>query len=812
MSTFGQDVRYGLRTLRKSPGFTAVAVLTLALGIGANTAIFSVVNAVVLRPLPYSEPERLVVPWGEKASLEHHTVVSYPDFADWRAQTQTLEGVAAYNQGGTLLWNDTGEPEPIRGASVSADLFPLLRVRPHLGRAFTNEEDRAGAAPTVVLGYDLWQRRFNADPRIVGRQIRLGSAGATVVGVLPPGFRFPVPAQKTEFLRPLAVALGERTTRRGSYSLRVVARLKPGVAAGQAEAEMRAIGARLEQQYPDEGFRLGARLVPLYEEVVGGVRSSLLVLLGAVGFVLLIACANVANLLLARAAGRYKEIAVRTALGASRGRVVRQLLTESVLLSVVGGVLGLLLALWGVDLLVAASPLDIPRLKDVGLDTNVLLFTAGVCVLTGLLFGLAPALQATKVDVQAALKEGTRGATGGAARGRTRGLLVVTEVALSLVLLVGAGLLGRSFMRLREVNPGFEPQNVLTTGISLARTKYPNEDAQRQAFEQIVARVAAVPGVEAAALIDPLPLSGSSSANTFVIGGRPVPAPADKPSANYRAISADYFRALRIPVLRGRAFTAQDAAKAPPVIIVNDWFARRFFPNQDPLGQRIMIERDPSEGQQPWREIVGVVGDVRHESLTEPGGSEYYVPFAQEPAAYMDLVVRAAAADAPGLGAAVRDAVREVDREQYVPAVTPLTRLLAESVARRRFQLLLTGLFAAVALALASVGIFGVTTYTVAQRTHEIGVRMALGAQARDVLRLIVGQGMRLILAGVGLGLAAAWALTRVLAGMLYDVTPTDPATFVGVALLLSLVALAACLIPARRATRVDPLVAMRYE
>jgi putative ABC transport system permease protein len=811
MGTFGQDVRYGWRTLRKSPGFTVIAVLTLALGIGANTAIFSVVNAVVLRPLPYAESERLIVPWGEKQSMQHHSVVSYPDFEDWRAQTQTLEAVAAYNQGGTLLWNEAGEQEAIRGASVSADLFPLLRVQPVVGRAFTRDEDRAGAAPVILLGYELWQRRFNADPNIVGRQIRLGSASATVLGVLPQGFRFPVQAQKTEFLRPLAVALGERTTRRSSYSLRVIARLKPGVETRQAESEMRAIGERLEQQYPDEGFRLGARLIPLYDEVVGGVRTSLLVLLGAVGFVLLIACANVANLLLARAAGRYKEIAVRTALGASRWRVVRQLLTESVLLSIVGGTLGLLLALWGVDLLVAASPLDIPRLKEVGLDTSVLLFTAGVCVLTGVLFGLAPALQATKVDVQSALKDGARGSTG-AGRSRTRGLLVIAEVALSLVLLVGAGLLGKSFMRLRAVNPGFEPQNVLTTGVSLARTKYPNADARRQTFEQIIQRVAAVPGVEAAALVEPLPLSGSNSANTFVIAGRPAPAPADKPTSNYRAISPDYFRAMSIPVLRGRAFTARDDAKAPPVIIVNEWFARRHFAGAEALGQRIMIEADPAEGPQPLREIVGIVGDVRHESLTVPGGSEYYVPYQQAPEAYMDLVVRAAAVNAPGLGAAVRDAIREVDREQYVPAVTPLTQLLAESVARRRFDMLLTGLFAAVALLLASVGIFGVTTYTVAQRTHEIGVRMALGAQAADVLRLILGQGLRLILLGVALGLAAAFALTRVLAGMLYGVTPTDPATFAGVALLLISVALVACLIPARRATKVDPIVAMRYE
>ena len=813
MGTFLQDLRYGARMLWKSRGFTLVAVAALALGIGATTAIFSVVNAVLLRPLPYPEPERLVMAWGYKDVLAHSASVSYADFADWRDQTQTLEHVAAYQSSGTLLRQNDAEPEPISGANVAADLFPLLRVQPVVGRAFTRAEDQAAAAPVVVIGYALWQRRFNADPHVVGQQIRLGSTSATVVGVLPEGFRFPAAARRTEFLRPLAQALGEATKRRSAYNLRVVARLKPGVTPAQAEAEMRAVGARLEQQYPDEGFRLGARMLTLHEATVGRVRTSLLVLLGAVGLVLLIACANVANLLLARAAARYREMAIRVALGASRLRVVRQLLTESLLLAVLGGTGGVLLALWGVDLLIAASPLDIPRLKDTGLDAGVLAFTAGVTLLTGIVFGLAPALQASRVELHETLKEGGRSATEGKGRHRLRGLLVVAEVALSLVLLVGAGLLARSFARLSEVNPGFDPQNVLTTGISLAKAKYPGAAEQRVAFDEILGRVRALPGVESAAFIYPLPFGGSSTANTFLIAGRTTPRPEDKPSSNYRLVSADYFKTLAVPLRRGRAFDNHDAANAPLVVIVNESFARRFFAGADPVGQHIVIERgDSDEVQQPEREIVGVVGDVHSEGLDVAAGPEFYVPYSQAPEAYMDLVVRTSAANAAGMGTALRDAIRQVDREQYVPAVEPVTQLIADSFARRRFDALLTGLFAAVALLLASLGIFGVTAYTVTQRTHEIGVRMALGAQRGDVLRLVLGQGLRLVLCGLALGLAASLALTRVLADLLYGVTPTDPLTFAAVALLLTFVALLACYLPARKATKVDPMVALRYE
>jgi putative ABC transport system permease protein len=807
------DIRYAARNLIKRPGFTAIAVITLALGIGANTAIFSVVNAVLLRPLPYVEADQLVVPWGTRTNAQISTNVSYPDFVDWQAQTKTLEHVAAYNSVSTLLRQGDGDPQVISGAAVSADLFQLLKVTPVVGRSFTRAEDQANAAPVVVLGYELWQKRFNSDPNIAGKQIRLGSTSATVLGVMPADFRFPATATKTEFLRPLANTLGDRTQRRDSYSLRAVGRLKPGVTASAAANEMRAIGVQLEQQYPDEGFRLGARFISLHDAVTWGSKTPLLVLLGAVGFVLLIACANVANLSLARAAARHREMAIRAALGAGRRRVVRQLLTESLLLSVLGGALGLFVAWWGVHFLLAASPLDLPRVKDVGLDTNVLVFTAAISVLTGVIFGIAPALQASRADLQHSLKEGGRNATGGVLRNRVRAVLVVVEVALSLVLLVGAGLLGRSFLLLSEVRPGFEPERVLTTYISLAKSKYPGPEQQQAGFAEIVSRAAGIPGVGSAALIYPLPLGGDSNSGTFLITGRPVPRNEDKPTASHRLISPDYFRTLNIPVSRGRPFDARDNQHASPVLIVNETFARRYFAGTEALGQHIIIEGELGDNVvPPPREIVGIVGDVRHESLDAVSGPEYYVPYTQAPAASMSLVLRSANDNPGSLANSLREVIKQMDKDQYVAAIQPMTNLVAESVARRRFNAMLTGLFAVVALVLASIGIFGVLNYTVAQRTQEMGLRVALGAQTRDVLQLVLGQGLRLILLGLAVGLVVSLALTRVLASMLFGVTPTDPVTFVAVSFLLASVALLACYIPARRATKVDPLVALRYE
>jgi putative ABC transport system permease protein len=808
MGNLINDIRYGVRVLKKRPGFTLIAVITLALGIGANTAIFSIISAVLLRSLPYVQSENLVVPWGDKDEMLHPSYLSYPDYADWRTQTQTLEHIVAYQRAGTLLRQPNIDPEPIFGANVDADLFPLLHLQPELGRVFTREEDQVGAPPVIVISHGLWQRRFNSDPQIIGQQIRIGSMSATVIGVIPADFSFPPRANRTDYLRPLAQDLGVVARERQVYNLPVVGRLKPGVTVAQAENEMKLIGQRLEQQYPDKGFRLGGGLLTLQESLVGNTRTSLFVLFGAVGLVLLIACANVANLLLARAASRHREMAIRTALGASQWRIAGQLLTESLLLAVLGGIVGLLLGVWAVKSFAVGSPVDMPGLKDAGLDPAVFVFTAGVTLLTGILFGLAPALSISRVKMRDALKESGRGGTESRMRQRLRDLLVVCEIALSLVLLIGAGLLVSSFVRLRDVNPGFDAQNVLTTNISLASAKYPDAEKQARAFSEMLGRVGTAPGVEAAAVIFPLPFSGVGAANTFLIEGQAVARPEDTPVANYRAISADYFKVMRVPLLQGRTFSERDGAKSPPVIIVNESLARRYFGNAAPLGQHITIER-ADVSKQVKAEIVGVVGDVRHEGLDTLAGPEFYVPYQQAPEQEMDLVVRAASVNA---AAGLRDRIKEVEPEQYISNVGPLTELLSASLARRRFDTMLTGLFAGLALLLATVGIFGVTAYAVTQRTREIGVRMALGARPWDVLRLVLGQGLRLILYGIGAGLVVALVLTRVLSTMLYGVTSTDPLTFIAVSLGLIFVALLACYIPARRATKVDPLIALRYE
>jgi predicted permease len=812
MRTLLQDLRYATRMLWKKPGFTAVAVVTLALGIGANSAIFSVINAVLLKPLPFERPEQLMTPWAGEGSTGEEQYVSYPDFNDWRERTQTLSGVAAFHRAGALL-RVGDEQEVITGTVASADIFPVLGLKPVMGRVFTREEDKPGSPLVVLISHGLWQRAFNSDRSIVGKEITLSSRTATVVGVLPPDLRFPVEAPKVDFIEPLASTLGDRLQQRGSYSLRTVARLKDGSTREQAEAEMKAIGQDLERQFPDEGLRLGTSFTPLHEAAVGRVRFALLVLLGAVGFVLLIACANVANLLLARAASRSREMAVRTALGASRLRVMRQLLTESLLLALTGGVLGLLLAMWGTDLLVAASPVDIPRLNSVGLDTGVVVFTTVVSILTGVLFGLAPALQVSKVELAESLKEGGRGSTEGASRSRLRSMLVVSEVALSLILLVGAGLLIKSFERVREVNPGFNAENVLTTTLSLSRTKYQTPEQRANFFREAERRVGETPGVEAVGLINILPLSGNNNSSTFFVRGRAPVTGADKPMANHRVVNASYFRAMSIPLMRGRAFDERDAKDAPNVIIINEALARKYFPGEEPLGKQIVIETDAAiDPNPPARTIVGIVGDVRQMSLEENTGPDFYVPYLQSPERYMSLAVRTAPNATAGVTTSLRGTIKEMDREQYIPAIEPMDKFLADSVARRRFQMMLLGIFAGVALLLAGVGLYGVMSYTVLQRTHEIGLRMALGAQTGDVLKMVVRQGLGLTLIGVGVGLVAAFALTRAISSLLYEVSPTDPATFAFVSLLLVAVTLLSCIIPARRATKVDPMIALRYE
>jgi predicted permease len=809
MGILMQDLRYGARMLLKNPGFTAVVVLALALGIGANTAIFSVVNAVLLRPLPFGEPEQLMMVWGSsKNTGANHIVLSVPDVTDLRQQSQTLEYVAPYNGSGTTL-SQGDETERVFGAVVPADLFPALRVKPLMGRVFTHDEDVPGGPAVVVISESLWRRSFGSDPAIVGKQIRLGGKAALVVGVMPESFRFPLKREeRTEYWEPISASPSyvAAKDKRDTRSLNVLARLKPGVTMAQANEELAAISGRLEQQYPDSNAGLSLSLTPLHEDIVGQVRPALLVILGAVGFVLLIACANVANLLLARAASRQKEIAIRTALGAGRLRIVRQLLTESLLLALMGGGLGLLLATWGLDLLVAVSPSDLPLMGEVGLDTQVLGFTVAVSVLTGILFGLAPALQASRLDLNESLKEGGRGSTEGR-RNRVRSLLVISEIALALVLLVGAGLLIRSFVTLLNTSPGFDAGAVLTADIPLSRSRYPDAEKQSAFVQQAIQATSHMPGVASVAAVNILPLSGNGRQSSFTIEGRPVPN-GQEPDAEASTVSPEYFRTMGIPVIRGRTFNEGDKRDTPWVVVISETLARKVFPGEDPIGKRLGID----DGRPPF-EIIGIVGDVRHEKLETESYPEYYRSFYQSPERQVNLVVRAAPSTDPAtLQMAVRNAIKQLDREQIVWETKTMEQWRAESVARRRFNMMLLGLFASLALLLAAVGIYGVMSYTVTQRTHEIGIRLALGAQTRDVVRMVVRQGMTLALIGVGVGLLAAFGVTRVMSSLLYGVTSTDTLTFGAVSLLLVVLALLACLIPARRATRVDPMTALRYE
>ncbi|HEX8068864.1 MAG TPA: ABC transporter permease [Pyrinomonadaceae bacterium] len=811
LETLLQDVTFGARMLRKQIGFTLVAVLTLALGVGANTAIFSVVNAVLLRPLPYPNAERIVAvqELNEKGT---RVQVTPANFLDWRAQSTVYEHLAAIHaRPANLAAGD--EAERIDLAMTSTDFFEVFGVRPHVGRFFVPAEELAGHQPVVVVSYGLWQRRFGGDPALVGRAIALDGQSYTVVGVAPAGFQYP---DKTEawvppFQRvPTVSAQMDIERARGFGFLSAVGLLKPGVTVKQAHDEMTALTARLRQQHPDTNNRRFDRVVSLQTHLVGESSAALLLLLGAVALVLLIACANVANLLLARAAARQKEIAVRLALGATRLRLVRQLLVESVLLALAGGACGLLLGWWGVDLMRGLLPVDFPRAQAIGVDWRVLAFTLLVSFGTGVVFGLAPALEATNPDINESLKESARGAAGGARRHRLRALLVVSEVSLSLVLLIGAGLLFRSFLRLQAVELGFRPQRLLTFRLTPAGANF-RQDAQYAAFfDQVAERVKALPGVEAVGVINTLPLMKGPTAG-FRVEGRPLTTPDKWPSVNYRSVSPDYFRAVGVPVVQGRAPDAHDNESAPLVVVVNQALARRDFPGEDPVGKRINLGGTRPDGQPIWFEIVGVVANVRNLELSAEPTPEMYTSYLQDPFAGMSYVVRAAV-EPESLTPAVREILRQVDRAQPVAEFREMDEIVAESAAQPRFNTLLLGLFAGVALLLAAAGIYGVMAYSVTQRTHEIGIRMALGARRGDVLRLVVGQGFRLALVGLALGLFCAYALTRVMSSLLYGVSATDPLTFAGGALLLAAVALLACYIPARRATDIDPLIALKYE
>jgi putative ABC transport system permease protein len=798
---FIQDLKYGLRTMRRGPGFTAVAVLTLALGIGANTAIFSVVNAVLLRPLAYRDPARLVT-----VLHEGWKPVAPANFLDWREQSRSFESIAAA-QSWNLTMTGQGQPEQLNVLQTSAEMFHVLGVDAALGRTYTAGEDQPGREHVVVISHGFWQRRFGGSPDVVGRQVTLDGEPYTVVGVMPPDFQF-APFWATHAEAWLPLNLGQRVTDRRGQSLRVFARLKSGVTQEQAQAEMETINKRLEEQYPRANEGLTVSVDPLHEKVVGKSRPALLVILGAVGFVLLIACANVANLTLAKAASRRKEIAVRIALGAGRWRVIRQLLTESLMLSLAGGGTGLLLAYWSNTALASLGPDTLPRVRTVGLDANVLLFTLGLSVLVGLLFGLAPALRSVKTDLIESLKDRARGSSPDRRHERVRQLLVVGEIAVSLVLLVGGGLMMRSFLRLTSVEPGFDPRGVLTATVPLSGPRYSTDEQRAAFFQQLTTKLSSLPGVKSASAINHIPLGGDVWTFGFTVEGRPAPPPAERPSAVYRVMRPEYFRTMGATLLKGRDFTERDDAFSPGVVIVNEALARRQWPGEEPLGKRITLN---SEGTKQ-REVVGVVRDLKQGEWASEPKPEMYLPHSQDASPRsMTLVIRASS-DLSELGPEVRREVWAIDKDLPVSQVTGMEDVVAESVGQQRFNTLLIGVFAATALILAAVGIYGVMSHTVAQRTHEIGVRMALGARGRDVLGMIIRQGLLLTLFGLALGLVGALALTRMMNSILYEVSATDPLVFGGVAAALTLSALLACYLPARRATKVDPIEALRYE
>jgi putative ABC transport system permease protein len=811
MSTLIQDLRYGLRMLARNPGFTVVAVLTLALGIGANTAIFSVVNTVFLGPLPYPDADQLVV-INESSKPMPEGPISYANFLDWQAQNQVFEHMAAF-QGGALTLVGVKVPESMPSLNVSADFFPTLGVNPIYGRSFLPSEDKAGAMPAVLMSYGLWQRRFGADPGLIGKSLSLkgtlGTRDFTVVGILPRDYAFYAPA---ELYVPIGLwgADGYLMKRENHDRTLALARLKPGVGLEQARAQMETIASRLRQQYPETNTGFGVTITPLRERVVGHVRPAVLVLLGAVGFVLLIACVNVANLLLARSTGRQREVAIRVALGAGRRRMIRQLLTESVLLALAGGLAGLLLGLWSSSALAPLIPPGFP-VQRIAIGDRVLGFTLLISLLTGIAFGLAPALHASKPDLNEALKEGGRTSTESFGHHRLRGLLVVCEVALALVLLISAGLMIQSFRQLLRVDPGFNPRGVLTMGLDMSDPKYQTNPARFMAFNaQLLERVRAVPGVQYAGTVRPLPLGGGRSAMPFYRDDRPVPSGENFPAADWHAVSPGYFQAMGIRLARGRDFADSDNQNTLQVAMISEGLARRYWPDEDPIGKRLRIGT-PELGL-PWFTVVGVVGDTRPYGLEASAPAELYISCLQLGSwVDMSLVVRTAS-NPLGVAAGVRDQVLALDKEMVLGEVQTMEQRLAGTLAGRRTNMLILGIFASLALVLAAVGIYGVMSYLVGFRTHEIGVRMALGAGRSDVLKLVAGQGLGLTLIGVGVGLAGAFGLTRFLASMLYGVRPTDLATFAAVSLGLMAVALLACCIPARRATKVDPMVALRYE
>ena len=811
MDTFFKDIRYGWRGLAKHPGFTAIVIVTLALGIGATSAIFSVVNSVMLRRLPYPTADRIVAIQEVNAEGRPGQVTG-PNFLDWRAQNTVFEHLAAIKITNVNL-TLADQAERIDLAQTSANFFDVFGIRPQLGRLFVAGDEQAGHAPVVVLSDTLWRRRFGADPTLVGQQVNLDGTTYSVVGIAPAGFHYP---RKTEaWLPPLKLAPElnqaiEPTQRRGMGYLYAVALLRPGVSVPQAASEMETITARLREQYPETNNRRFNRVVSLQDHLVGKSEKMLWLLFGAVMFVLLIASANVANLLLASAAARGKEMAIRSALGASRLRVIRQLLTESAMLAIAGGALGLALASYGVTAITRLLPQDFPRLNEISMDWRVFGFTLGVSLLTGLFFGFAPALHLSRVDVQDAMKETSRGTAGSARYTRFRQALIVAEVALSVVLLAGAGLLFRSFMRLQAVDAGFTAQQVLTAKLSPAGPQFRNDQDSSAFYDRVLERTAAIPGVQSAGVINVLPLTPGPTTG-FRVEGRPI-VPVDKwETVNFRNVSPDYFRTMNIPVLQGRGFTQQDDSNAPLRVMINQAVAQRDFPNENPIGKRIAFGNPQPNVEPSWFEIIGVTANVRSLELREEAMPELYFTSKQDLFDHMAIVVRSTV-EPESIAPALRQAVAEVDRTVPVSDVKTMEHIVSESVTQPRFNLFLLALFSGIALLLSVAGIYGVTAYTVTQRTHELGIRIALGAQVGDVLRMILGQGMIVISIGIVTGLIAAFGLMRLMSSLLFGVSATDPFTFIGITVVLIGAGLLACYVPARRATKVDPLTALRYE
>ena len=801
------DIRYALRNLLRRPTFTLIAVVTLALGIGANTAIFSAINALLLKPLPFPELDRVVAVWDKLPSRGvMHNEVTVGNYLDWQSQSQSFEQLALYRWWSANL-TGIDPPERIQGFLITANFLDVTGIKPILGRNFSSEENQPGKDQVAIITHSLWQRRFGGDPNILNKTITVNSIVRTVVGVMPERFNYPKGA---EVYAPLPMT-PELMKNRGGHGYYVIGRLKSGSSIQSAQAEIDNIMARLEQQFPETNTGWGSTVFPIVADTVRMYDTALWVMMAAVVFVLLIACANVANLMLARASGRQKEIAVRTALGASRWRIVRQLLTESVIVALIGGGLGILIGFWGIDALRAGNPGDAAKYAagwyQLGINPTVLLFTLGLSVVSGIVFGLAPALQVSKPNLNNSLKEGTRGTTG--TTHRLRSSLVVFEVALSLMLLVGAGLLTRSFLSLLKTDPGFNPDNVLTMNLVLPRAKYKDEPACAAFYNDLVQRVKAQPGVESAAFVNYVPLGGSNSSNSYLVEGEPEPAPGQEHDGRYRVATPDYFLTMEISIVRGRAFTEQDKAGAPPVVIVNETLARQHWPGQDPLGKRIRLNERQLE-KAPWMEVVGVIKDVKHE-LNIPIEPEYYLPHAQDSWNGMVLVARTTV-DPASLSAALRQQVWAIDKDQPVFDVKTMQEVRSTSVAIYSFSSVMLAIFAGIALILAAIGIYGVMAFAVTQRTQEIGIRMALGARTADVLKLVVTHGMKLALLGMVIGLAGSWALTRFIEKLLVGVQPTDLLTFSLVSVCLLVAAFVACYLPARRATKVDPLVALRYE